>query len=1027
MNFTDISLDATTPPLGSPTATNPFFEACRGVDKEALLKLKEAQGQDFLRTKEPTTGNNAFHLLASSDPTCPQIEHVAALFQAALVDPLHLNHQGLSPLHLACENGNQRFADYIVRLPKKGSILSQRTLTQDSPLHLAIANDHCPIAYILISHGAPVNAQNNAGDTPLHLACRKGNKPLVELLLCRQALTDIRNGANQTPIDLLHTAGTENEALIKELEWYHPDSRRFSAAPPKKILPLLLRYASLAGHTDKVSWLFTKGANPNDSDCLNDEGQNLLTQTYCLILSLSSQPGLPEETNLHAKIAALLLDNGINYEFPDRLGYSPVFYASQLAKTCPNIWQYFLLYHPDLGDQLLKNALVPKNFDEVSHLLQCGATTRTPEPLWQHLLSLDDSDVFALYFPLLCQYGLAPESVRKDGLTLVEVIFIPPFNTEIIHTVLPHCFQGALYNGKTILEIAYEKGEIALKTALEYLPKPWLNYANASRQTLLHRAASEGKLDMLRLLLDAGAHPFPLDASKKTPFDCALLQNQCPILAEFRKRYPWKYANVHLPLFDVLNDLPRLQHLLSLGCNPLLSNKEGKRPVDLATGNCLDALWRAAPKAGIDENYPLHENDMDKVMLALQHGADPNLKNRQGETPLVLATKNKLYLCMQALLCNTRTDRDLDHPLFIACKSNDIEAAKLLLEAGASTQILNDKKQTLLEVALRQHFLPLAELLLKHHADPIALPDDLSSNEVLFPFYPLHREKDKSPLRCALNALDPLPALGLVFQYFPKHPTYGALTTAPKDFITLNFLLNRDADPNEPDGDGVSPFWHTILGKQEDFLSVYLNCPRTLINQRYRGQTPLHYAVSNSFVDLADQLLASKGCNVNALTSDGKTAYDIAAGKKHISLQQKLAERGGHPAVGVAESTDSEEPRRHSAPTTPRQHITPPTSPAPAQRISKHPPLVRHNSFGGNTHALQKAAATATTTATTKQSLSLSLTKLNMVSAGSTSARTSPTIDSPPPPRASASERPKSPSWLGRFSIRTSNPGIKPQ
>jgi len=80
---------------------------------------------------------------------------------------------------------------------------------------------------------------------------------------------------------------------------------------------------------------------------------------------------------------------------------------------------------------------------------------------------------------------------------------------------------------------------------------------------------------------------------------------------------------------------------------------------------------------------------LEVVKLLLEHGADPNVKNRDGKTPL-----------------------------HNAASEGHLEVVKLLLERGADPNVKDDDGNTPLHNAAWRGHLEVVKLLLEHGADP---------------------------------------------------------------------------------------------------------------------------------------------------------------------------------------------------------------------------------------------------------------------------------------------------------------------
>lgn len=124
------------------------------------------------------------------------------------------------------------------------------------------------------------------------------------------------------------------------------------------------------------------------------------------------------------------------------------------------------------------------------------------------------------------------------------------------------------------------------------------------------------------------------------------------------------------------NDVEGARRLLDKGANPNIQNDDGTTPL-------LYALRLNANSEIVEPNYEM-------VELLLKYDADPNIQNDDGKTPL----------------------------LYILHRNANYELVELLLEYGADPNIQDDFGTTPLHrVAINRKF-EIAKLLLEHGADP---------------------------------------------------------------------------------------------------------------------------------------------------------------------------------------------------------------------------------------------------------------------------------------------------------------------
>ncbi len=150
-------------------------------------------------------------------------------------------------------------------------------------------------------------------------------------------------------------------------------------------------------------------------------------------------------------------------------------------------------------------------------------------------------------------------------------------------------------------------------------------------------------------------------------------------------------------------DLPQLKHWVALGGNVNTVSKSG----DNWTG--LTAL-----------EYAAGEPAPDIVQFLLEKGADPDLSDNLGKTPLIAAVEQnrveniKLLLAHGANL-NWQTKKGLT-ALWIATEYDRIDAARLLLDSGANPHLTDLDGLTPLAVATKLGYADMIKMLKEKEA-----------------------------------------------------------------------------------------------------------------------------------------------------------------------------------------------------------------------------------------------------------------------------------------------------------------------
>ncbi len=195
--------------------------------------------------------------------------------------------------------------------------------------------------------------------------------------------------------------------------------------------------------------------------------------------------------------------------------------------------------------------------------------------------------------------------------------------------------------GCALLRACAEDNVVRVRELLAQSNNSLVAFKDYDRRTALHVAASEGKTELVVLLLDAGANPNPSDRWGGSPLDDAT-RCRYPEVAELLRQRGGRagVGDQSAALLEAvgLGNLELVNSLLADGANPRAIDYDSRSPLHLAA----------------------RDGHKDVVRALLAAKADPNDADRWNQTPLEYARHKGNSAC-----------------------------AKLLMEAGAAVQVLS--------------------------------------------------------------------------------------------------------------------------------------------------------------------------------------------------------------------------------------------------------------------------------------------------------------------------------------------------
>ncbi|KAL3968178.1 endophilin-A [Sarotherodon galilaeus] len=604
----------------------------------------------------------------------------------ALLTPLNVNCHASdgrksTPLHLAAGYNRVKTVQLLLQ---HGADVHAKDKGDLVPLHNACSYGHYEVTELLVKHGACVNAMDLWQFTPLHEAASKNRVEVCSLLLSYGADPTFLNCHNKSSIDLAPTTQLK-ERLAYEFRGHSllQAARDADMVQVKKHLSVetisfkhphtqetALHCASASPYPKRkqvCEVLLRKGAN------VNEKTKDLQTP-----LHMASEKA-------HNDVIEVLVKHEAKVNAVDHLGQT----ALHRAARCGHLQTCRLLLTAGC-DPLLTSlqGLSPSQLgnESVQEILQEGFLIGNSE-VDRQLLEASKSGDLETVKKLCTAQNVNCRDV--EGRQSTPLHFAAGYNRlAVVQFLLQH---GADVHAKD------KGGLVPLHNACSYghyevaellvLHGAVVNVADLWKFTPLHEAAAKGKYDICKLLLQHGADPTRKNRDGNTPLDLVkdadtdiqdLLRGDAALLdaakkgclARVKKLCTGDNVNCRdqhgrhstpLHLAAGYNNLEVAEYLLQHGAEVNSQDKGGLIPlhnaasyghVDVAALLIkYDACVNATDKWAFT---PLHEaaqkGRTQLCALLLAHGADPTLRNQEGQSPLDLVTADDVRALLTAAM-----------------------------------------------------------------------------------------------------------------------------------------------------------------------------------------------------------------------------------------------------------------------------------------------------------------------------------------------------------------------------------------
>ncbi|KAF3703296.1 Ankyrin repeat and SOCS box protein 2 [Channa argus] len=286
------------------------------------------------------------------------------------------------------------------------------------------------------------------------------------------------------------------------------------------------------------------------------------------------------------------------------------------------------------------------------------------------------------------------------------------------------------------------------------------------------------------------------------------------------------------------------------------------------------------------------------VMLSAQPGMI-NKQTDRGETALLLAVTKDRLRCVQVLLEHGADpdirNYDKETPLYRACERNNAATVAMLLNHGVGVNTHCIHGCTPLQEAVAQSNVEICEMLLKAGAK-----HNLTNMFGISPVFTAAQSGNLAPLRFLLRhgadmnsqAADGATAL------------YEAAKNGHEDIVEL--LLSQNADANKPGKTGLLPL-HIAAQRGSNTIVSMLIPVTSKARVRRTGISPLHLAAERNRDDVLESLIKA-GFDVNAQMSEERsksyedrrsTALYFAVINNNVDGVRMLLEAGANPNLDM--------------------------------------------------------------------------------------------------------------------------------
>ena len=793
-------------------------------------------------------------------------------------DPCAQDKLGNTPMHYACENGHLQCVRQLIaisqnpngllQLPNNDGVkpLSMKTPSGGTILHIACKNSNVYVAAKLLEAGAdtnlsdvfgftPLSVRTDCGGTILHVACQKGHVNLVKTLLEAGADPNVTDKLGFTPLMRAVVSTSKSGITTDVVSSIITTLCNSKCSVNALFVPLKPSDSNVHYYEGSTALHMAIDEWKDNQVCVQalvDNGAALDARNVhgCTPLHIASMQG-------HHRLIKLLSSNSSeSFQFKDNDGCTPLYYACKNSHL--ECIRKVIVQAPDIFSDLMK---VPNNDGTTPLSVRTGSGGTILH------VACDKGDKNLV--KKLLESGADPNEPDEFGFT--------PLMRAVVSTYKSGITTGAhYYEGSTAVNMAVDKlTDNQLCALVLVVNGAALNVRDVHGRTPLHLATMWGYHRLIKALAPSQEAFYFKDNNGCTPlhYACKNSHSECIRRIIFQAPYD-------------IGDLMKV------------ANNDGTTPLSVQTCSGGTILHVACDKG-----------DINLVKKLLEAGADPNVTDEFGFTPLMRAVVSKSGITTDVVssiitaLCNSKcsvnasflpskpSDSDVSNyegstALHMAIDKRTVDqlCVQALVDNGAALDTRDVHGRTPLHIASIRGYYSLTPLLA-----PSQESFNFKDNDGCTPLYYACKN---SHLNCIREFLFQAPDVISDLMKIANNDGTTPLSVKTECSGTIlhvacdrggssivKKVLEAGADPNVTDKLGCTPLYYACRNS-------HLECVREFMVQ-----------CSDTISDLMKVANKDGTTPLSVRTGSGGTILHVACDTGDINLVKKLLEVGADPNV----------------------------------------------------------------------------------------------------------------------------------